>query len=242
MKAFPKRLPSPAMIVACVSLMFALGGVSYAAAVLPKHSVGVAELQRSAVTRAKLKKNAVSGAKVRNGTLMAADFKPGQLPSAEGSKGEQGDAGTVGPQGSTGDPGPEGPKGETGAQGGQGIQGVPGSARAYGFVARDGTLTRSKGVTGVTNPSPGYFCVALASGIDASHTGLVATPDYATDDTAFLSGTQAIVEWRSVANACPGQLQVLTGVRSASSYGSPDGDVRSVTNTQTNQPFFFVVP
>jgi hypothetical protein len=32
------RLPSPALIVACVSLVVALGGVSYAATVLPANS------------------------------------------------------------------------------------------------------------------------------------------------------------------------------------------------------------
>jgi hypothetical protein len=40
MNANLKRLISPAMIVACVALLVALGGVSYAAGVLPANSVG----------------------------------------------------------------------------------------------------------------------------------------------------------------------------------------------------------
>ena len=36
MRAIRNCLPSPAMVVACAALVIALGGVSYAAAVLPK--------------------------------------------------------------------------------------------------------------------------------------------------------------------------------------------------------------
>ena len=67
------------MIIACVALVVALGGVSYAAGVLPKKSVGTAQLQKKAVTASKLRKNAA--AKVKDGTLLAADFKAGQLPA-----------------------------------------------------------------------------------------------------------------------------------------------------------------
>lgn len=63
--------------------------------VLPKASVGTAQLKKSAVT----------GAKVKNGTLMAADFKAGQLPA--GPRGPQGEIGPQGPPGPVGAP-PEG--------------------------------------------------------------------------------------------------------------------------------------
>jgi hypothetical protein len=110
MRATRKFLPSPAMIVACAALVIALGGVSYAAAVLPKNSVGTTQLQKKAVSGAKIKNDAVTGAKVRSGSLLAADFKTGQLP--------------VGAHGPKGDPGPQGPKGDTGAAGAPGVSGV----------------------------------------------------------------------------------------------------------------------
>ena len=76
------RFPSPAMVVACVALLIALAGTSYAAIRLPANSVGAKQL----------KKGAVISAKVRDHSLLAADFKPDQLPR--------------GPQGFRGDPGP----------------------------------------------------------------------------------------------------------------------------------------
>ena len=109
MTVIRRNLAPPAMIVACVALLVALGGVSYAAAVLPTNSVGTAQLQKKAVTGAKLKTDAVTGAKVKNGSLLGADFRAGQLPA--------------GPQGS---PGPQGAKGDTGAAGAAGLPGISG--------------------------------------------------------------------------------------------------------------------
>jgi hypothetical protein len=94
------------MIVACAALIVALGGVGYAAGVLPKNSVGTAQLTKKAVTAAKIRNNAVTGAKIKDGTLMGADFKPGELPA-----GPQGPKGDPGPQGPKGDPGPAAPSG-----------------------------------------------------------------------------------------------------------------------------------
>jgi hypothetical protein len=80
--------PSPAMVVACLALVVALSGTSYAALVnVPANSVGTAQL----------KANAVVSSKVKDGSLLATDFKAGQLP-----------AGPAGPKGDTGNPGPPG--------------------------------------------------------------------------------------------------------------------------------------
>jgi hypothetical protein len=66
----------------------ALGGTSYAAATLPKASVGSKQIKR----------NAVRSKHVRNHSLLAKDFKPGQLPrGAEGPSGATGEVGPAGP-------------------------------------------------------------------------------------------------------------------------------------------------
>src|SRR5262245_66422142 len=93
MKNILRRLrPSPAMVVACTALVFAMTGAGYAAGMLGPNTVGTKQL----------KKNAVISAKVKNGSLLRADFKTGQIPA--GPQGTQGPAGPAGPQG----PGPRG--------------------------------------------------------------------------------------------------------------------------------------
>lgn len=68
-KGGSRRLPSPAMIVACIALMVALGGTSYAAIRLPANSVGTVHLKKGAVTGAKVKKNTITGTQIREASL-----------------------------------------------------------------------------------------------------------------------------------------------------------------------------
>jgi hypothetical protein len=101
MKSILRRLrPSPAMVVACTALLFAMTGAGYAAGMLGPNTVGTKQL----------KKNAVDSAKVKNRSLLAVDFQAGQLP-----------------QGPKGDPGAPGAPGAPGQQGlrGQGRSGRP---------------------------------------------------------------------------------------------------------------------
>ena len=76
---------SPAMVVACLALVVALGGTGYAAFNLPAGSVGAKQLKRSAVVNKKIAKNAVTGAKVKDDSLTGADVLEsslGKVPSA----------------------------------------------------------------------------------------------------------------------------------------------------------------
>jgi hypothetical protein len=93
--------PSPALVVASLALLVALGGTSVAAVAvaIPRGSVGTIQL----------KDNAVISSKVKNGTLLRTDFRSGQIPKgATGARGAQGPAGPVGPAG------PAGPAGAAG--------------------------------------------------------------------------------------------------------------------------------
>lgn len=82
-------LPSPALVLASIALAIALGGTSYAAVVLPKNSVGHAQLRTGAVT----------SLKVRDGSLRALDLAPAARRALTGQQGAQG------PQGPQGVPG-----------------------------------------------------------------------------------------------------------------------------------------
>jgi len=101
-----------------LALFIALSGGAYAAATLPRNSVGGPQLKRDAVTTAK----------VKDGTLKRADFAAGELPTVQGSvRGETGPAGPAGPQGAAGAPGGEGAKGDPGAPGAPGAPGTNGT-------------------------------------------------------------------------------------------------------------------
>lgn len=126
-------------VVSSLALFLALGGGAYAAATLPRNSVGTAQIKRNAVTAAKLKRNSVDSSKVANGKLLAADFAPGQLPA-----------------GPKGDPGPRG------AQGDPGQPGARGEAAAYALVTAEGIIdpARSHNVSqgNVVKGGAGIYC------------------------------------------------------------------------------------
>jgi Collagen triple helix repeat (20 copies) len=149
-----------ATILAATALVVAVFGstpLGHAAAsmVLPKKSVGAAQLKTNAVSAkkiatnavsgAKIAKDAVTGAKVKDGSLLAADFEVGQLPA--GPQGPKGDPGAQGPKG---DPGAQGPKGDPGAQGPKGDKGDPGAQGPKGDQGIQGIqgLKGDKGDTG----------------------------------------------------------------------------------------------
>ena len=79
-------LPSPALVVACLALLLALGGTAYAQFKLPR--------------------NSVSSVHVRDKSLLAKDFARNVL-----LRGPAGPTGPQGPQGPTGAAGPAGPSG-----------------------------------------------------------------------------------------------------------------------------------
>lgn len=60
---------SYANVMSTIAVFLALGGISWAAATLPKNSVGTKQLRKSAVNNSDIRGRAVSGPKVRKDTL-----------------------------------------------------------------------------------------------------------------------------------------------------------------------------
>ena len=153
-----RHRPSPAIVVACVALLLALGGVGWAATALPRNSVGNAQLRN----------NAVTSRKVKNHSLLRADFKNGQIP--------RGARGPVGPTGATG------PKGATGARGPTGPAGAAGTANIkWALVKGDATIVAQSGGITMTSHSTGNYFLNFGSAINTKL--ILASPAQAGGDT-----------------------------------------------------------
>ena len=138
-----RHRPSPAIVIACVALLLALGGVSWAATALPRNSVGTAQL----------KNNAVTSKKVKNHSLLRADFKNGQIP--------RGPAGPAGPAGATGPAGPQGPKGPTGPAGAAGTANIK-----WALVRADAVIVAQSGGISLTSHSTGNYILDFGGAVN----------------------------------------------------------------------------
>jgi hypothetical protein len=180
--------PSPAIVIAVVALVVAMGGTGYAALKLPKNSVGAKQI----------KANAVTSSKVKNGSLLAGDFKTGQLPAgAQGPVGPRGADGTNGRDGANGTNGTNGAKGDTGARGpsdaysakNQNVSALTGEASITvpaGDYAGSGVVNVTNGQTGSAPPDGAVDCRLAA---DADPDGGALSRDTVPGHGLFESGT-----------------------------------------------------
>src|SRR5215475_5718157 len=101
-----RHRPRPSTAIACLALALALGGTSYAAVsrLMPKNSVGSAQVINGSLQKADLSKTAIAA-----------------LHGARGSRGLQGPSGPAGASGAKGDPGAPGAQGALGPQGLAGV-------------------------------------------------------------------------------------------------------------------------
>jgi hypothetical protein len=143
--------------IGLLALFIALGGTSYAAAKLPRNSVGSQQIRSGAVTQSKLAKS------VRT-----------QLSKA-------GVAGSAGAQGPKGDTGAQGRQGEQGVQGIQGVAGAKGDEgdpgpTSAGFGGNNTAITIAAGTpilsaASVTLEHPGKVLVLVSGSFTATCTG-----------------------------------------------------------------------
>jgi hypothetical protein len=165
------RRPSPALVVALVALFVAVGGTSYAAVILPKNSVGTAQIKDGAVTKGKIAKRTVAAL-----------------------RGQRGPRGAIGPAGATGPAGPQGAQGPSGnGSNGQffgdgtnpAVQGLsPGNgAGIYGNSVGVGVYGQGNYIG--TRGLGGMYGVVGDAGTGG--VGVVADPDLAVAEHIFVS-------------------------------------------------------
>jgi hypothetical protein len=199
--------------VAYAALFIALSGTSYAVTRPPANSVGSGQVRD----------NSLTGRDIRDRSIKARDIDAKTLAGLAGDAGPQGPAGATGPQGPKGDPGAQGPAG---------------SARAWGYVRKDGTLDPNRHSANVTSvntfaATPGKFCISI-DGLTPGNTAvMLAGVDYENDATSASTKTKAFVETKATSYQCAtGQWNVQTMTLNASTS----------TLTLENQPFFFMIP
>lgn len=82
MRKLALRRPSPALVVACIALLIALGGTSIAAVTqVPKNSVGANQLKNNAVTNPKMANNAVKAPELASNAVVAAKIASNAVTS-----------------------------------------------------------------------------------------------------------------------------------------------------------------
>src|SRR4051812_6293819 len=64
-----RLVPSPALALAFMALLVAIGGTSYAGARLPARSVGAVQVKGNAITGAKVANDSLTGADIKESTL-----------------------------------------------------------------------------------------------------------------------------------------------------------------------------
>lgn len=141
--------------------------------------------------------------------------------------------GQAGKTGATGSTGAQGPTGATGATGPQGPQGPAGSARGWGRVEGNGTLTRSSGNVAVSRIGTGTYCVR-ATNVVSANAVLLVTADY-TGNSTTAGGTISNVELNSSGDPtcnASGSFTVYTRYF----------DIAGSTSALTDQSFAFMVP
>lgn len=116
---------------------------------------------------------------------------------------------------------------DTGARRAVGGAGAP-NARIAAFVQSGGAVVRSKGITGVSHPSTGVYCVDPK---DAAFNVNKIVPTLSVDWSTSL-GDALMAAWRSAGVGCPtGEIAVLT-------FDGEDGSF----DLSNNVSFTIVVP
>lgn len=217
-----------ANVMSSLAVFLVLGGTGYAAAkgsidsrAIKNNSIRASDIATNAVGRAETARNSVGSTEVVNGSLRRGDFKAGELPA--------------GPRGLTGATGPAGPAG---------------SARAFGRVDANGTLSKARNAT-ANRRALGIYCVG-APGVSSADTPIIVAADSLNSPTSVgsstvtgnpqnpLSGgasTDAVIEGTSTNGGCPaGQWEVRAFRRLVNAFDE------TISLAEADSSFMFMVP
>ena len=151
MRAFLRFRPSPALVVASIALLVALTGTGIAAVqqLVPRNSVGTAQLREGAVTTSKLRQGSVTTNKIKNGSVGVRDLSFRAIRRIR----------VKGPRGATGPAGPAGAPGVV--------------TRLWAVVNASGSIARGAGTTSAGRLGVGQYEVIF--GQDVTNCSYIAT-------------------------------------------------------------------
>lgn len=196
-------------LVAYLALFVALSSTGYAASakLLPKNSVGSAQ--------------------VINGSLLKSDLGKKTVAALRGARGPQGLSGPTGTQGLTGPQGPPGPQGSPGLNGNPGVQGPRGPSDALVMFGGEGTLNggpiggQSLGSkSGLALPPGKYVAEANATFVNTSAGPLDANCDLRFDR----SGTPTFIDFLDLTLGGSGQPAKWQNAHLAGAFELLPGD------------------
>jgi hypothetical protein len=208
-----------ANVMSTIAAFMAIGGVGWAAATLPKNSVGTPQIKNDAVTAGKIKRGHVTGGDAKNDTFTGAHIKEATLGQV--------------------------PKATTAANAlklGGATPATYNIGRAYGYISEGGPLVaaRSRNIVNSVRQSTGVYCVTLAPGISLSSIAPVITLDAQFSATtippAGNSDDEGIVEWDSVPEDCPAGTLEFDSLKQGFISGSLNSNLRD------DQAFTLVIP
>ena len=104
--------------------------------------------------------------------VLGTKASPAVKRGPRGPRGRRGAPGPRGPQGPQGPQGAQGPQGPAGSPGSPGAPGAPGSAKGYAHINAVGTVDapKTKGVSVVTVPGAGAYCLNAPGAVNATVT------------------------------------------------------------------------
>lgn len=198
--------PSPAMVVAVISLLVSLSGAAYAGMTVSQDSIGSKELKRGAVKTGNVRDEAVTPKKLAHEAVEKSKIRKKAVDTAQLSSDSVNaskiQAGTIQPEHLSPTAtvaGPQGPTGPTGPQG------PAGAATAYAMVAVDGTLvcsgtqsTQCSNIapSNVTRLGTGLYCFY---GLGFTPKSIMAVP---ADKESFIRARLVLAGSHTDSNAC----------------------------------------
>jgi hypothetical protein len=215
--------PSPALVVASIALLVALGGTSVAAVnQLAANSVGTSQLKSNAVTTPKIKNSAVNASKLASNAVTSAKIASNAVTNAKIANGTIQPADLSAAAKTSGPPGAQGPQGPSGPAGAAGNNSLVAFANVNGTGASPSIRSfGGQGTTGASVASCGTGCFDVTfTGSYPNATSKDRVASFATVDTDDFDWASTSLNQSPVPTTS--QIRIRVWTMSSAGLGAPN--------------------